>query len=145
MTHADGSADDVAQDIAVRYRQAITEFNTRFFFECHETLEGIWIEDTRAHERRFFQGLLQVGVGYLHLSNLNYRGAVNLLTRGIEKLERFRPAQYGVDVDAFLADVSKSLREIERLGPDSLELFDPLLIPTIDLESVAQLEAEWET
>ena len=141
---ADGPRDGPAR-VSDRFRQAIDEFNRRFFFECHETLEGIWMEDPRSHERRFFQGILQVAVGFLHLSNLNYTGARNLLTRGSNKLEPFRPTQYGVDLETLLKEVDDCRTELARLGSERLVDFDPTLIPSIELGSLAQLEAEWES
>jgi len=134
------SAED---DVAERFRRAIGEFNCRHFFECHETLEAIWIEDVRSHERRFFQGILQVAVGLLHLSNLNHRGATNLLERGCDKLERFRPQQYGVDVDRLLRDARACREAVTRLGKDRLEQFDRALIPTIELGDLRALEEDW--
>ena len=141
---ADGPEDSPAP-VSDRFRQAIDEFNGRLFFECHETLEGIWMEDPRSHERRFFQGILQVAVGFLHLSNLNYTGARNLLARGSDKLEPSRPTQYGVDIETLLTAVDDSRTDIERLGPERLVDFDAKLIPTIKLGSLAQLEAEWKS
>ena len=145
MTSENRAEPDTDADVAARFRRAIDEFNSRFFFECHETLEGIRMEDPRSDARRFFQGLLQVAVGFLHLSNLNFRGAVNLLERGSAKLERFRPEHCGVDVGDLLRDVAASRAEIERLGPERLADFGAGLVPTIELGSVGQLEVEWES
>ncbi len=131
-------------DVAARFRRAIGELNSRHFFECHETLEALWIEDVRSHERRFFQGILQVAVGLLHLSNLNHRGAKNLLERGCDKIERFRPWQYGVDVDRLLRDACACRDAVTRLGKDRLEEFDRALIPTIELGDLGALEEDWQ-
>ena len=53
--------------------------------------------DVRGPERPFFQGMIQVAVGYYHLTCENYAGAEHLLTRGIRKLEAFRPGHRGLD------------------------------------------------
>lgn len=130
-------------DIATRFRQGIDEFNDRLFFECHETLEGIWMEDPNPRTRLFFQGLIQVSVGFYHLGNLNFKGARNLLERGSGKLEAFSPERHGVDVARLLDAVEACHAEIERLGRERLSEFDVTLVPTITLGNLDELEAEW--
>ena len=39
-----------------RFLKGIDEFNEELFFECHETLEEIWLED-HGEDRKFYQGL----------------------------------------------------------------------------------------
>ncbi len=49
-----------------RFIKGIDEFNQRLFFECHETLEAIWLEE-HGEERRFYQGIIQIAAGYFKL------------------------------------------------------------------------------
>ena len=130
-------------DIATRFRKGIDEFNDRLFFECHETLEGIWMEDPNPRTRLFFQGLIQVSVGFHHLDNVNFKGARNLLERGSGKLEPFAPTRHGVDVAGLLDAVAACRAEIAQLGRDRLSEFDVTLVPTITLGNLDELEAEW--
>lgn len=130
-------------DIASRFSRAIEEFNGRLFFECHETLEAIWMEDPNTRTRLFFQGLIQVAVGFYHLGNLNFKGARNLLERGAGKLEAFTPERHGVDVASLMDAVARCRAEIERLGGERLPEFDVALVPTITLGNLDELEAEW--
>jgi predicted metal-dependent hydrolase len=131
-------------DVPRLYRTGIEQFNRREFFECHETLELIWREENRRHVRLFFQGLIQVAVGFLHLSAGNIRGARSLLRRGSEKLADFQPYHYGVRLDVFLPQVRACFREIERLGQDRLHEFPSSLLPTIELGDIDDLVAEWK-
>jgi uncharacterized protein len=130
-------------DIATRFRQAIDEFNGRLFFECHETLEAIWMEDPNPRTRLFFQGLIQIAVGFYHLGNLNFKGARNLLERGTTKVEAFAPERHGVDVASLVVAVATCRGEIERLGRERLSEFDAALVPTLNLGNLDELEAEW--
>lgn len=125
------------------YRQGIEEFNARRFFDAHESLEAVWRSEWRQTERPFFQGLVQLAVGFYHLSTENFRGAVNLLERGSGNLEAYGPSHYGVDVEALLACVRVCLEEIARLGPDRLSAFRSELLPTIELGNLDTLEKEW--
>jgi len=45
-----------------QFARGIEEFNNRYFFECHDTLEDLWM-DTVGRDRLFLQGLIQVSVG----------------------------------------------------------------------------------
>jgi len=130
-------------NIADRFRTGIAEFNDRLFFECHETLEAIWMEDPNPRARLFFQGLIQVAVGFYHLGNLNFKGARNLLERGSGKLEAFSPERHGVNVATLLEAVASCRAEIARLGRERLSEFDVSLVPTITLGNLDELEAEW--
>ena len=125
------------------YRQGIEEFNARRFFECHESLETVWREEWRQAQRPFFQGLVQLAVGFHHLFTDNVRGALSLLERGSRNLDAFRPYHYGVDVDALTASVRVCLDEIHRLGSERLDSFPKALVPTITLGDLSVLEREW--
>ena len=78
-------------------RAGIEQFNRGEYFECHETLEALWLAEPTPL-RRLYQGILQVGVALHHLRAGNYRGASGLLARGIGYLEPFAPCCLGVDV-----------------------------------------------
>lgn len=111
--------------------QGITEFNRGEFFEQHETLEAAWIAEDDPI-RYLYQGILQIGVGFYHLSRGNGYGAGRLWARGVALLETFPPRCSGVNVAALIAATRRCIMELERTGAD-LSLFDRSLIPTIDL------------
>lgn len=114
-------------DLAVT---GIEEFNRGEFFECHEYLEDAWRAET-ARIRYLYQGILQVGVGFYHQGNGNYKGAVSLLRSGIERLREFEPEASGVDVSALIRDSEICLSELQRLGREQVREFDRTLIPTV--------------
>lgn len=110
------------------FLQGIEEFNRGEFFECHETLEAMWVEETDPI-RYLYQGILQVGVGFYHLRRGNHRGAVSLLRRGIRLLQPFRAGCLGVDVARFLRESEACHARLLDLGPGRLREFDEGLIP----------------
>ncbi len=113
------------------FQQAIEQFNARQFFECHETLEDLWNAERR-ELRRFYQGLLQIGVGYYKIiTKPNYRGALSLLDSGVGYLRPFAPRQFGIDLETLIAAAEQAIRELQQLGPDRLAEFQPGLIPKI--------------
>ena len=112
-------------------RAGIEQFNRGEYFECHETLEALWLAEPTSL-RRLYQGILQVGVALHHLRAGNYRGASGLLARGIGYLEPFAPRCLGVDVAGILAAARGCQAAVTALGPERLDAFDWRLAPHID-------------
>jgi len=110
--------------------QGIEEFNRGEFFEQHETLEAAWIEEEDP-VRYLYQGILQIGVGFYHLSRGNSYGARRLWLRGMALLESFRPSCMNVDVDGLLAATRRCVEELDRIGITGNAAFDETLIPTV--------------
>jgi hypothetical protein len=103
--------------------KGIEEFNEGLYWQCHETLEGLWRADPRP-VRYLYQGMLQVGVGLHHLRNGNYTGAVKVLKRGLARLEGLPEECQGVRVaELYHAAQSVYVRLLE-LGPNHVGDFD---------------------
>ncbi len=67
---------------------AIALFNQQQFYNCHEVLEDdCWRPETNATLKQFYQGVLQIAVGYHHAQQGNAIGLRNLLTKGINNLK----------------------------------------------------------
>jgi hypothetical protein len=66
--------------------EAVDLFNDGEYFECHEVIEDFWRPLPVGDEKSFYQGILQVGVGFYHCQKNNWRGAKNLLAHGLERL-----------------------------------------------------------
>jgi len=95
-----------------RFLKGIDEFNRQLFFECHETLEEIWLEE-HGEERRFYQGIIQIAAGYYKLQQGVPMGALKLWPMGIEKLQPFVPVFLGVNVEALIAAVRANFAELQ--------------------------------
>lgn len=76
-------------------------FNDKLYFECHDFLEEAWA-DERGEEKDFLQGLISISVGMYHVAAGNHQGAVNLLERGVSRLQTFSPERGGLDVASLL-------------------------------------------
>ena len=111
----------------------IGEFNRGEFFECHETLEELWLAEPRP-VRRLYQGVLQIGVAFYHLRAGRYRAVVFLLKRSSGYLQPFSPACMGIDVSHLLNGAARCLAQVKRLGPSGLEQFDWSLVPRIEIK-----------
>lgn len=96
----------------LRYLKAIEEFNQGLFYEAHETLEELWLED-HGPEREFYQGIIQVAAAYFKWEQEVPQGALKLLRSAIRKLEPYRPVCLGIQVTGFLSDLESDLAAIE--------------------------------
>jgi uncharacterized protein len=115
-------------DLALK---GIEEFNKGEFYECHEYLEEAWMQESR-RVRFLYQGILQVGVGFYHLQNGNWRGATGLLRNGSVRLREFEPVTLGVDVAKLVRESERCLRELEELGRERIGDFDRALVPKVE-------------
>jgi uncharacterized protein len=111
--------------------KGIEEFNRGEFYECHEYLEEAWMQEPR-RVRFLYQGILQVGVGFYHQQNGNWRGATGLLRNGTQRLKEFEPETLGVDVAKLVRECERCLQELEELGRERVQEFDRSLIPKVE-------------
>lgn len=114
---------------------AIRQFNTRQWFECHETLEDLWIGE-EGEVRDLFQGVIQVAVALHHWRNGNYGGAVSLLNGGVKLLSRVSEACLWVDVARLISDANRMREALEELGRERMNDLDASLVPQLRTVSV---------
>ena len=115
--------------------RAIREFNGREWFECHETVEDLWIGET-GEVRDFYQGLIQIAVALHHWRNGNFGGALSLLKGGAGYLRHVTGACQWVDVAALIYDADMMRTALEELGKERMEALDPEFIPLIKTVSL---------
>lgn len=112
--------------------QAIDEFNRGDWFECHETLEELWVGE-KWEMKDFYQGFLQLAVALHHWRNGNFQGALTLFKRGGGCLERVQPVCQGVDVAALAAAAGELHRALSALGEERMSELAEKLIPKVRL------------
>jgi tetratricopeptide (TPR) repeat protein len=105
------------------FREGIALFNAARYWHAHESWETLWRAAPDA-ERDFYQGLIQVAAGLLHLKRRKLRGARNKLAEGLARLERYQPVHQGVLVNELLG---KGGRVLDDLNAGVL----PYLIPPV--------------
>jgi hypothetical protein len=105
------------------FRDGVALFNGARYWHAHEAWETLW-RAAPDDERDFYQGLIQIAAGLLHLQRRNARGARNKLAEGLAKLEPFQPVHHGIFVNE-LVGVS------ERYLSDLNDGYLPYLIPPV--------------
>jgi hypothetical protein len=109
---------------------AIDQYNRRWYFESHETLEDLWMV-TPWPERQFFQAIIQLAAALVHFVRGEFPGILKLLDASAEKLREFLPEQFGVDTATLLADIERVRSELETLGEERFREFDERDVPRI--------------
>lgn len=107
-------------------------FNGLRYWHAHEAWETLW-RAASDEDRDFYQGLIQVAAGLLHLQRRNARGARNKLSEGLEKLAKYEPAHRGLVVTELVAKGQLILNDLN-------EGLVPYLIPPVI--RFAELESE---
>jgi hypothetical protein len=130
--HTDGTAAllPCLPEIPRELDLAIDQFNRKRFWECHETLEHIWLSEPYPL-RLFYQGLIKAAVGLFHLYRHNRHGARSKLSDAVYTLAPFVPEMMGVDVTRLRSDMSERLALIQddRFSDwTSIERLSPVLI-----------------
>lgn len=92
------------------FDRGVAEFNDGFYFECHDTLEDLWA-GLRGPSRDFFQGLIQVAVGYYHLDSGNRAGAASMFERALRRFEKYPPRYFGFDLERQRSELRERLRD----------------------------------
>jgi hypothetical protein len=93
-------------------------------FHAHEVLEAAW-KAAPSDERDLWKGLAQVAVGLTHARRGNAHGAVALLRRGRDRLDRYAPpGPHQVDVTGLAARCDELAARIERAGLTAVQEAD---------------------
>jgi len=93
------------------FREGIALFNGARYWHAHEAWETLW-RAAEEKDRDFYQGLIQVAAGLLHLQRRNARGARNKLAEGVARLRPYEPVHRGVFVNELVGRSDRLLREL---------------------------------
>jgi len=103
------------------FLEGVAQFNAGFFFECHDTLEDVWM-GVRGPSRDFFQGLIQVAVAFHHLTSGNPAGAESLLGRALKRFHGYPDRYFGLDLAAHRRELEGWLAAIRSGAPAATPL-----------------------
>lgn len=120
-----------------RLLRAAEQFNTGFWYECHETLEEIWVSAV-GELRDFCQGFLQFSVAIYKWKNGSFDSAIRLLERGDTYLSRVSPVFYGFDVHGLRIAGGRMRDELVSLGEKRMGEMDIHLIPRIKVMTLGK-------
>lgn len=123
-----------------RFYKGIEEFNAGRYFEAHEVLEDLWHE-YRQTDRTFIQGLIQISAGFYHFQCANWKGAASQLSKGIRKLELFRPEHLGVELTELLVKIQQCLNTVSELMEGKTFDLKSVVIPKLTMNKSQSLQS----
>jgi hypothetical protein len=94
------------------FREGVSLFNGARYWHAHEAWETVW-RAAPDEERDFYQGLIKLAAGFLHLSRRNRRGAKNKLSEGIAHLERYGPVHEGIGVGELVGKAKEVFADLD--------------------------------
>jgi hypothetical protein len=93
------------------FNRGVALFNGVRYWHAHEAWETLW-RAAPDEERDFYQGLIMVAAGLLHLQRRNLRGARNKLAEGVVRLRPYMPTHRGIFVDEVVVRAERILAEL---------------------------------
>ncbi len=93
------------------FLRGVALFNGARYWHAHEAWETLW-RAAEEEERAFYQGLIQVAAGLLHLQRRNLRGARTKLAEGVAKLRPYQPVHHGIFVNELIGRADRVLAEL---------------------------------
>ena len=109
----------------VQLFEAVEQFNRGLYWECHETLEEVWLE-TPYPLRFFYHAIIKCAVGLYHANRHNRHGARVKLSDAVRLLSLFQPQFLGVRTDALFSDISDWVERVERTDRVDWAVLDAL-------------------
>lgn len=111
-----------------KMKLGIEQFNDQLYWECHESLEDIWIEDKQDAARNVYWAVIQVAAACIHYRDDNIVGARGMIAKAKEKFKRCRDQHILTDLAFKFLDweeLEKTVFAIKDKDP-ALEEFEPL-------------------
>ena len=68
--------------------EGIKLFNEQKYWECHEALEDVWMEDRQDPTRNVYWAVIQVAAACIHYRDENLIGAQGMMRKAKEKFRR---------------------------------------------------------
>ena len=115
-------------------RFGVDLFNAGHYWHSHEVWEAVWM-DAPQELRAFYQGLIQVAAGLVHLVRNEYPGTERLLEAGVEKLERYGASRLGVDLERLVRESKAARERVLAVGPKGLAGIERESLPLIRMTS----------
>jgi predicted metal-dependent hydrolase len=77
------------QELEPHYTGYFDCFNRQLFYEAHEVLEHLWLQDRYGPNGAFYKGLIQLAGAFVHLQKNRPRPAAALFKLALANLEKY--------------------------------------------------------
>ena len=111
-------------------------FNHQRYFEAHEVLEVLWLQERGRPQGLFYKGLIQLAGAFVHLQKNRPKPAAALFRLARGNLEQYPSYHLGLDVGAVLQTLDGWLLHLSQRD-GSLIAFAPEQAPKLLLGHLA--------
>lgn len=81
-----------------KMREGVKLFNEQKYWECHESLEDLWMEDRNDAARNVYWAVIQVAAACIHYRDSKLVGAKGMIFKAKEKFRRCRSQNILTDI-----------------------------------------------
>jgi predicted metal-dependent hydrolase len=74
-------------------------FNAQLYYEAHDVLEEVWLPIRGQAQAKYYQGLIQMAGGFVHLKKGRLDPAARLFALALKNFEAYPSRHAGVDLD----------------------------------------------
>ena len=127
-----------AGELDPRYAGYFVCFNRGEYFEAHDVLEELWLEDRHGADGDFFKGLIQLAGAFVHLQKDRPGPAAALLLLAVNNLGRYPSPHRHLEVRG-VTDLAGDWRQrliageftVNPLFPENAPRLDQFLAPEV--------------
>lgn len=89
-------------------------FNKQLYYEAHEVLEHLWLNDRHGPNGAFYKGLIQLAGAFVHLQRNHPQPAAALFKLACANLEKYPRVHEHLNLETVCKLARKWLEELER-------------------------------
>src|SRR5262249_24997525 len=104
------------RELDARYLGYFECFNRGLYYEAHDVLEDLWLEERKGPDGLFYKGLIQLAGAFVHLQKGRLRPAAALFDLAQTNLQRYPTAHHQLRRDAVLGLIALWLFELSAGG-----------------------------
>jgi bacterioferritin-associated ferredoxin len=118
---------------------AISLFNRRYYWETHEVLENLWMNEV-GRTRSFYQGIIQAAASLYHVLGANPKGVIKLAQDALPKIGTPGDNPWKIDTGPLISSLNSYKTQAEEILGQARSGFDYRLLPTIELSPDLNVE-----
>jgi len=88
-------------------------FNRGMFYEAHDVLEQLWLQDRHAPDGLFYKGLIQLAGAFVHLQKNRLQPAAALFKLAAANFQKYPPQHRQLDLGKLIELTEKWLAALE--------------------------------
>ena len=112
-------------------------FNAQLYYEAHDVLEEVWLPIRGQAQAKYYQGLIQMAGGFVHLQKQRLGPAARLFALALANFEPYPARHAGIDLDAIRQICRRHRQAVldssETRNPWSKEHAPQLALPSVEL------------